>query len=175
MSRELVALKVSFCMARRDDFEVRVTPSVFDRLLDYEPRNSTEAPKSRSASLRELKQSVSRDLEWLLNTRNHVGELDERIEEIPKSVVAFGLPDFTGVSVRSHNEMKSLKKALEKAIKNFEPRFLDLKVSVEASANSDRRLNFRIEAFLNVEPTPEPIVFDTVLELGSGDFEVKEK
>ena len=36
-------------------------------------------------------------------------------------------------------------------------------------------LKFRIEASLNVEPTPEPIAFDTVLQLGSGEFEVKEK
>ncbi len=162
-------------MARRDDFEVRVTPSVLDRLLDFEPRANTEAPKSRSRSLRELKQSVQRDLEWLLNTRNHLGEIDERLEETPKSVAAYGLPDFTGISVRSHLEIERLRKSLETAIKNYEPRFLDVKISLEPIANNERILSFRIEAFLNIEPTPEPIVFDTVLELGNGDFEVKEK
>ncbi len=162
-------------MARRDDFEVRVTPSVLDRLLDFEPKASQEAPKSRSKSLRELKQSVRRDLEWLFNTRSYLGEIDENLEETPNSVVAFGLPDFTGLSVRSHLELKRLRKSIEAAIKNYEPRFLDVKVKLEPIDNTDRILNFRIEAFLNIEPSPEPIVFDTVLELGSGDFEVKEK
>jgi hypothetical protein len=43
-------------MARTDN-EIRITPSVLDRLLDFEPTESKEAPKSRSKSLRELKLS----------------------------------------------------------------------------------------------------------------------
>jgi type VI secretion system protein ImpF len=162
-------------MSRREDFDVRVTPSVLDRLLDFEPKNQQEAPKSRSKSLRELKVSVRRDLEWLFNTRSYIGNIDERLEETPKSVVAYGIPDFTGVRVANHNELKDLKQSLEICIKNFEPRFLDVKVILEPIDNTDRILHFRIEAFLNIEPSPEPIVFDTVLELGSGEFEVKEK
>ena len=161
-------------MSRKDN-DVRVTPSVFDRLLDFEPRKSAEAPKSRSKSMSELKLAVRRDLEWLLNTRNYQTDLDEKLEEVPKSVIAYGLPDFTGVSVRNHREMKNLAKGLEKAIKHYEPRFLDLKVKLEPIDNTERILKFRIEAYLNVEPAPEPIAFDTVLELGSGDFQVKEK
>lgn len=158
----------------RKDHETLVTPSLLDRLIDYEPKMSQEAPKSRTTSLAEFKQSVRRDLEWLLNTRNYPGELDERLEETPKSVVNFGVPDFTGISAKSPPEIKRLNEALETAIKNFEPRFLDLKISLDTVSNSDRTLRFRIEAFLNTEPNPEPITFDTVLEIGSGDFEVKE-
>ncbi len=161
-------------MARTDN-EIRITPSVLDRLLDFEPDVSREAPKSRSKSLRELKLSVRRDLEWLLNSRSYPGEIDERLEEVKKSVVNFGLPDITGISAKNHVEQKRLSQALETAIKVFEPRFLDLKVMLEPINNVDRLLRFRIEARLNVEPTPEPIAFDTVLQLGSGDFEVKER
>ena len=49
----------------RIDNEIRVSQSVLDRLIDYEPRQSQEAPKSRLVILRELKQAVRRDLEWL--------------------------------------------------------------------------------------------------------------
>jgi hypothetical protein len=38
----------------RIDNEIRITPSVLDRLLDFEPDVSREAPKSRSKSLRDL-------------------------------------------------------------------------------------------------------------------------
>ena len=161
-------------MARSDN-EIRVTPSIIDRLLDFEPTQSQEAPKSRSRSLRELKQSVRRDLEWLLNTRCYPEDVDEGLTEVLKSVVFFGLPDFTGVSAKSHVEQKRLKQAVETAIKNFEPRFIDLKVTLEPVNNIDRLLRFRIEANLDIEPTPEPIAFDTVLQLGSGEFAVKEK
>lgn len=159
----------------RTDSEVRITPSVLDRLLDFEPKESKEAPKSRSKSLRELKLSVRRDLEWLLNTRCYPENVDEGLEETLKSVIFFGLPDFTGVSAKSHIEQKRLTQALETAIKNFEPRFIDLKVTLEPISNIDRLLRFRIEARLDIDPVPEPIVFDTVLQLGSGEFAVKEK
>jgi type VI secretion system protein ImpF len=157
----------------RVDYEIRVTSSVLDRLLDFEPKTSTEAPKSRSKSLAELKQSVRRDLEWLLNSRSYPGEIDENLEEVNKSVMVFGLPDFTGMSAKSDSELGRLRRTLERAIKIFEPRFLNVKVSLEPVSNIDRLLKFRIEAQLNVEPSPEPIAFDTILQLGSGDFQVK--
>jgi type VI secretion system protein ImpF len=158
----------------RTDHETRVTSSVLDRLLDFEPKASTESPKSRSKSLAELKQAVRRDLEWLLNTRQYLGSVDENLEEVNKSVAVYGLPDFTGVSAKSHLEMKRLTLAVENALKIFEPRFLNVKVMLEPVNNIDRLLKFRIEAQLNIEPSPEPIAFDTVLQLGSGDFQVKE-
>ena len=64
--------------------------------------------------------------------------------------------------------------ALEAALKSFEPRFINVKVSMEPISNLDRMLRFRIEANLDIEPAPEPVVFDTVLQMGSGNFAVKE-
>ena len=155
--------------------EIRVTPSVLDRLLDYEPDQSSESPKSRAASLRDLKISVRRDLEWLLNARRMPHEIDGGMVELKKSLIMYGLPDTTGVSGMSNVEQTRLTKELEAAIRHFEPRFLDVKVSLEPVNNFERMLKFRIEARLDVEPTPEPVAFDTVLQLGSGAFEVKEK
>lgn len=159
----------------RIDNEIRVTPSLVDRLIDLEPRMSQEPPKSRSNSLRELKQSVRRDLEWLLNTRCHTMDFDEKLDEIKKSILYYGLPDFSGVSVKNYNEQKRLTIAIENAIKYFEPRFINLKVTLEPMDNLDRQLKFHIEASLDIEPTPEPVAFDTILQLGSGDFAVVEK
>lgn len=159
----------------RTDNEIRITLSVLDRLLDFEPETTKEAPKSRSKSLRELKQSVRRDIEWLLNTRHYSGEVDDRLKEVQKSVVFYGLPDFTAVSVKNEAEQKRLTKSLETAIKNFEPRFIDLKVTLEPIKDTDKLLRFRIEANLDIDPAPEPITFDTVLQFGGSGFTVKEK
>jgi type VI secretion system protein ImpF len=159
---------------KRTENEVRITPPLLDRLLDFEPDVTHEAPKSRSKSLRELKMSVMRDLEWLLNTRRYIGEIDENLEEVNKSLALYGLPDFTGVGAKNPSEQKRLVKELETAIKLFEPRFMDLKITLEPPSNTERVLRFRIEARLRVEPTPEPVVFDTMLQLGSGEYKVKE-
>lgn len=155
--------------------EIRVTQSVLDRLIDFDPRVSTEPPKSRSTSLQELKSSVRRDLEWLLNTRCFIEADEGELEEARRSVAFYGLPDFTGLSAKNPNELRRMTKELEAAIKYFEPRFIDLKVVLEPLNSVDRQLRFRIEARLDIEPTPEPVAFDTVLQLGSGDFAVSER
>lgn len=154
--------------------EIRVTPSVLDRLIDLDPRVSEEPTKSHTASVNELKQSVRRDLEWLLNTRCHTETIDDRLEEAPRSVAFYGLPDFTGVSAKNQNEQKRMVREIEEALKIFEPRFKNLKVTMEPVNNIDRQLRFRIEAVLDIEPTPEPVVFDSVLQSGSGNFSVTE-
>lgn len=154
--------------------EVRITPSIIDRLLDFEPKVSTEAPKSHSRGLRELKLSVRRDLEWLLNTRRTPDTIPEDLEEINKSIAVYGLPDFTGLSSKSGDDRKNLIRSIETALRIFEPRFINLKVSIEDENNLERGIRFRIQATLRVEPTPEPVVFDTVLQMGSGEFEIKE-
>ena len=157
------------------DAEIRITPSIVDRLLDFEPRISTEAPKSRSQSLRELKQSVRRDLEWLLNTRHTAEKVPEGLEEVNRSIANYGLPDFTGLSSRNSDDRKSLIRNIETALRFFEPRFMNLKVELEEINSVQRGVRFRIQATLRVEPTPEPVVFDTVLQVGSGEFVVEEK
>lgn len=161
-------------MARTDN-EIRITPSILDRLLDFEPDMSREPAASRARSLRELKQSVKRDLEWLLNTRSHSGETHSQLEEVGRSMAVYGLNDFTGMGVKSPGEQKMLVQSLESAIRLFEPRLMNLRVSLEPIDEIKRVLHFRIEARLKVDPVPEPITFDTVLQMGSGQFEIIEK
>lgn len=157
----------------RIDNEIRITPSVLDRLLDNEPGMSSEAPKSRSQSLADLKQAVRRDLEWLLNTRHSPTPIAESLEEVNESLAVYGLPDLTSISAKNAYEQNRLAKALETAIRIFEPRFINAKVSLEPIDNTDRHLRFRIEAHLDIEPIPEPVSFDTVLQVGSGEFSIK--
>jgi hypothetical protein len=50
--------------------DLLVTLSVFDRLIDRDPRNRlAEEAMTRAQSVRELKNALRRDLEWLLNSR----------------------------------------------------------------------------------------------------------
>jgi type VI secretion system protein ImpF len=125
--------------------------------------------------LRELKQSVRRDLEWLLNTRHTADKVPEGLEEVNKSIAIYGLPDFTGLSSKNIDDRKSLIRSIETALRTFEPRFMNLKVTLVESNELERGVKFQIHAILRVEPTPEPVVFDTVLQVGSGEFKVEEK
>ena len=159
-------------MARTDN-ELRVTTSVLDRLLDYEPEITREPIASRSKNLRQLKQSVQRDLEWLLNTRQIAGGLPPELKETNNSVAAFGLPDFTTLSIDSADDQKFIKREIEEAVRRFEQRLEGVVVSIEPVRPTERVLRFRIDARLKIDPAPEPITFDTVLQLGSGEYQVR--
>ncbi len=139
-----------------------------------EPKLSSEAPKSRSQSLQELKQSVRRDIEWLLNSRNTNAEIPEGLKEVRKSLAAYGLPDFTTMSSKDVDDRKELIDSVEDALKFFEPRIMKLKVILDETDIVNRGVRFKIQGVLRVEPTPEPVVFDTVLQTGIGEFEITE-
>lgn len=156
----------------RFDNEVRVTLSVLDRLIDYEPEVSREAPASRSKNLRLLKQAVRRDLEWLLNTRQPPF-LPTGLSEVLGSAWAYGIPDFSTLSSRNPSDQLRLKRALEFALEAFEPRLEDVAVHVDTTDTVTRTLRFRIDARLKVDPAPEPVTFDTTFQIGNGEFRVK--
>ncbi len=159
----------------RFDNETRVTLSVLDRLIDYELDVPHEPPASRSKSLRLFRQAVKRDLEWLLNTRQVAGGVPPELKELTGSLAAYGLPDFSNTTVTDATEQHRLRRVIEEIIAVFEPRLRDVMVTVEQGRETERALRFRIDANLIVDPAPEPITFDTTLQLASGEYKVQEK
>ncbi len=150
-----------------------VTISVFDRLIDHDPKNSQELPPTRAQSIRLLKDAVRRDLEWLLNTRMVAMPPDEKLREVNRSVYVFGLPDFTAYSLASPTDKSKLIRQLQTAIKLFEPRLARVRVvPLEFEGTVSRVLRFRIEGMLLMDPAPEHVSFDTILQLSTGQCEV---
>lgn len=159
----------------KTDSDVGVAISVLDRLIDYEPGTSREPVASRSKNLRQLKETVRRDLEWLLNTRQVAKGLPADLKELSNSLAAYGLPDFSNLVVDHVDDQKRMRSEIEDAITVFEPRLQDVVVTLQPSHSTDRLMHFRIDGRLNIEPAPEPISFDTVLQLVSGQYVVKEE
>lgn len=160
-------------MPRYQDTENAVTLSLLDRLMDHEPGRKAEVPLSRVQSLRELKASLRRDLEWLLNSRRSPIDVPETFTECQRSLVVYGLPDLSSLTVHSANDQARLIRGMEEAISHFEPRLTAVKVSIAPVAIGSRVLRFVIEAMLNIDPAPEHVTFDTMLELNSGEYAVK--
>ncbi len=159
-------------MARRDATGP-VTLSVLDRLIDRDPKNHSEIPLTRAQSLRELKLALKRDLEWLLNSRKTIDPAPDSARETVRSVYHYGLADISSKSVLSTRAHSDLMRDMETAIAIFEPRLKRAKVRMEKVEGSFRTLKFVIEGLLCMDPAPEPVRFDTVLELGKGEYEVK--
>lgn len=144
-----------------------VTLSVLDRLIDREPKNQSEAPLGRAQSERLLKAAVQRDLEWLLNTRRIFLEPDESLKEVNRSVYNFGLPDFSHYTMSSSSDQSRLIRQVLTAIKAYEPRLANVRI-VPLESGVVQQCHLRIEGMLLMDPSPQPVSFDTVIGLKSG-------
>jgi type VI secretion system protein ImpF len=151
-----------------------VQQSLLDRLIDLDPKTTTEAPLTWSRSVQQLKASLRRDLESLLNTRRIPTLAPESLEEVSRSLYHFGFPDITSMGRDSKDVRVKLVRQVEEAIATFEPRLAGVKVTLaETDEEGRRQLRFLIEGLLRMEPNPEQVVFDTLLEISSGEYHVK--
>ena len=160
-------------MAKRE-IERTVQPSLIDRLTDEDPRTSADAPTTYAESLRRFKAGVQRDFEWLLNTRRTAEMPAEDLTEVNKSVYVYGVPDISSMSRDSLPARKRLLRHIEETLAQFEPRLTDVRISLVDLDGEQRRreLRFVVEATLLLDPTPEQVMFDTVLQFSSGQYDI---
>ena len=152
-------------MAKRSP-ERTVRLSFLDRIIE------DSEPRSWSDSAQRMRRAVRRDLEWLLNTRQTPVPVLEGQDHLDASLFNYGLPDISSMSADSPDSPRQLARDVRLAIQRYEPRLSGVRVTISEDEDNPlkRELRFRVEATLEMDPNPEKIVFDTVLEVGSGAF-----
>ncbi len=161
-----------------ENLKERLQPSLLDRLTDEQPDKKVESRDKRVLSPAKLRESVRRDLAWLLNTTNlaSVEDLDA-IPEVASSTLNYGVPDLSG-RTKSTVKPDELERLIRQAIWQFEPRLIRSSVVVTAVGdNRDIRFNnmsFVIQAQLWAQPVPLRLFLKTELDLESGDARVTE-
>ena len=146
--------------------------SVLDRLIDAEPRSPKELSPGMTQSFRQIKASLRRDLEWLLNSRQTIIEVPDYAKELPWSVFVYGLPDLTSFSLNSARDQEDLLRIMETTIAKFEPRLTNTAVTMLPVSDTTRVVRFQIEGLMRAEPAPERVVFDTVFDTVRGEYQV---
>lgn len=147
-----------------------LTASILDRLLDNEPKLSSESAQYRVVSERQIMDSVVRDIENLLNTRCSPIVLPAAFDRLKGSLIRYGVRDFTVENPGSHSARQKLCMEIEKTISIFEPRLKKPIVRVESKGSKNRQIFFRISGVLVVEPLDEPVSFDTFFDLNRGQY-----
>ena len=99
--------------------------------IDLQPESQVEAPLSSWEQLREFKAALCRDLSALLNTRRAEQDFDPAYEEATNSLLSFGIADFTSYNLKSGVEQEQVRRSIERAIRQFEPRLARVSVSIE--------------------------------------------
>jgi type VI secretion system protein ImpF len=146
-----------------------IQPSILDRLID--PDSGGTAAR-RGYGVEQIRDALQRDLEELLNTRqSHVG-LPAAFTETHRSIIGYGLPDLTSLAAATSQQREEIGRQIEGVLSYFEPRLKDVRaVLLDPIDSKERRVRFRIEARLAMEPAPE-VAFDTILELSTGHYSV---
>jgi type VI secretion system protein ImpF len=144
--------------------------SLLDRLIDEEPGLSMESVQYRLLGFGQIKAAVTRDLEYLLNTRRNIMVPPDAFEELNKSLFVYGLQDYTAQNPRSPTAKQQLRLDVERTIARFEPRLRNVTVHLEAPGPNERVLKFRISALLVIDPVAEPVTFDTYFDVNRGEY-----
>ncbi|MCW7537707.1 type VI secretion system baseplate subunit TssE [Aquabacterium sp. A7-Y] len=151
----------------------RYNPSLFEKLLDDEPEIPSEYAIVQM-SIEQMKDSVARDVEALLNTR--CGLPDEDLQPYPNarsSILSFGMIDFAGLSLANPKDREHICHSIETAIRAHEPRLRDARVSLELKGESVNKLHFSIHALLVVDLAREPVSFDAMLQPTTQQYSVR--
>lgn len=146
--------------------------TILDRLIDQDT-GAVGSARYGQMSFNQVRDAVGRDLENLLNTKNFQDSLPAIFTELNRSVLMYGLPDFTAADPSSSTVRADLLQAVERALNLFEPRLQNVAVSIEGSDRQERGLRFRIAALLVVEPYVEPVRFDTFFDVNKCQYSVQ--
>jgi type VI secretion system protein ImpF len=169
LSKQAIQLREEMIVSRVSTTQPLMA-SVLDRLIDP----ASDDVIGHSQLLRELKLSVRRDLENLLNTRWRCKIWPPDLGELEKSLVNYGIPDFTGANLGVRANREEFRKIIERTIRRCEPRFKRVTVALtDKTEPDDRMLRFRIDALLHADPAPEPVVFESTLLPATAHFEVR--
>jgi type VI secretion system protein ImpF len=144
----------------------QVALSLFDRLTDYDPRNSRELPPPEWEQMRLYKESVARDLTNLLNVRRSPQDIPENFVQTRESLVAYGVEDFTTAPM----DREAIRRAIERTVRLFEPRLSRIQVILVESG--DLTFAFRISGLLRIDVGLEPVVYNADLPKDSRWFQV---
>ena len=143
---------------------------LMDRLVD------TALPEDggRRVSVQDMRTSVSRDLENLLNTRSEGARLiTDSFKECRASSLTYGILDFSSYSLLSPHDRDRIRRPLEQAISLHEARLTRIRVTLEPQRELDRALRFRVDALMELGPDNEKVQFDAVLQLNTQTYMVR--
>jgi type VI secretion system protein ImpF len=151
----------------------KLQPCLLDRLTDDAPKKTSESRNQRVMSLQKYREAVLRDLMWLLNTHANSEQSGfDQFEEVPSSVLNFGVQNVAGL-MASSLQTDDLRFHLTEALQRFEPRIISDTFSISVAVDPDemshnRSLSLEIRGVLWSQPIPESLFIRTELDLETG-------
>jgi type VI secretion system protein ImpF len=105
-----------------------------------------------------LRQSVARELSRLLNARSDLSM--DAFARSEGTVLDYGLPDFSDLSLRSAPDRDAIVAAVRRSIAMFEPRLADVKVTFTFPAGDEQHPVLSIDGTMRVNQSVEHVFFE---------------
>lgn len=142
-------------------------PGLLDRLLGAHTGGDL-------LSQEQLKESVARDLEALLNTRSALPQqLLQAYPECARSVLNFGLADFAGLSHSSSEDRLRICSSIRQAVERYEPRLCNVQVTLAERTGTVNRIDIVIIGVLRAHGANEAVSFSAALQPSSLHYSIK--
>mgnify|MGYP001034377331 CR=1 FL=1 len=143
--------------------------SLFEKLIDNDRNAQEEVPSKRFYNRFELMQSIQAELSRILNTRANARKADydqlasdERNFGLPQ---LYGLADFSQYDATNNGHHPRIARLCENAIRLFEPRLKNAKVTITEFDTKKARLYAIIDAELNMKDFQEEVTFPLEIEV----------
>lgn len=151
------------------------SPGLFDRLAEDEDAAPLTRQQARSRALDACRQSITRDLVALLNTRcaMHADSLTP-YPAVSGSVVNYGLIDFAGMCMTSDTDQQKICSAVRLAIERHEPRLHKVGVNLRPKKGTINRVEFVITAELKGSVRGEEMSFDAVFRPSLQQYSIED-
>ncbi|TVR82128.1 MAG: type VI secretion system baseplate subunit TssE [Rhodospirillales bacterium] len=140
---------------------------LFERLSERGQDRAGEGPPGRVLDRTALRESVARELSDLLNTR--VAVAADMIERRRRTVIDYGIPDFSVFPPRDSDAERRLADHIRRAILAFEPRLAEPQVTIERVPDRGEALVAAIAGQLAVGDVMETVFFQVPLSAGQDD------
>jgi type VI secretion system protein ImpF len=160
--------------------ETLFMPTLFDRLCDDAPHETSEAPQAYALSRSALRDIVLRDLSLLLNTTDQ-SDLFDAVQhpEVVSSTLNYGVPALAG-GYLSEKKWADIEQMIRRAITRFEPRLAPETLRVrpllkEQDSASYNVLTFEISGHIQMNPYPIEFTVQSAVDLENSRIELQHR
>lgn len=156
--------------------EIGLVPCLLDRLTDTDPRSNHDAKYYRGISITKYRQSILRDILYLLNTTCLHSEQQNILlpSHVKSSTINYGIPAFSGVNI-SDIDWSSVQNLILESLINFEPRLEEHGLKVMVHIENDLHFNhnqllIEIKGMIKLNPYPREFWLKTTIDVETGLF-----
>jgi len=148
--------------------------SILDRLIDEAPDRAFDPPMNLADQVRDMRESIRRDLEALLNTRRCPEAPPAILAELKDALVSYGVDGMVSANLVTDEAKLELARMIERRISMFETRLSDIRVTILKSRTmTERALRMRIQATFRLHEGMPPISFESTIDPSTQRFLVE--